>query len=65
MEDKKFEVVIYYTGYYVYEIAAQDETEAILKARILPLKQNELLTNLQNWENADTATKIENEESKI
>jgi hypothetical protein len=37
----------------------------ILKARSLPINQNEVLSNLENWEEADTATEITDEESKI
>lgn len=65
MENRKFEIKIYYSGFCTYEIEAQDEAEAILKARKLPVNQNEIITNLENWEEADTATEIENEKSKI
>lgn len=65
MENKNFEVKIYYTGFCVYNIEAQDVSEAILKARSLPINQNEVLSNLENWEEADTATEITDEESKI
>jgi hypothetical protein len=65
MENRKFEIKIYYTGFCTYEIEAQDEAEAILKARKLPVNQNEIITNLENWEEADTAKEIDNEKSKI
>ncbi len=65
MENRKFEIKIYYTGFCTYEIEAQDEAEAILKARKLPVNQNEIITNLENWEEADTATEIDNGKSKI
>lgn len=65
MKIKKFEIKIYFTGFCNYEIEAQDEVEAILKARNLPINQNEILTNLNNWEEADTATEIDYEKSKI
>lgn len=65
MENRKFEIKIYYSGFCTYEIEAQDEAEAILKARKLPVNQNEIITNLENWEEADTATEVENEKSKI
>jgi len=58
MESKLYRTTIYYTGFCTYEIEAQDEAEAILKARILPVNQNEIITNLENWEEADTATEI-------
>lgn len=62
---KKFEIKIYYSGFCTYEIEAQDEAEAILEARKLPVNQNEIITNLENWEDADTATEIDDEKSKI
>ncbi|HNX11919.1 MAG TPA: hypothetical protein PKH68_02915 [Paludibacteraceae bacterium] len=65
MENRKFEIKIYYTGFCTYEIEAQDEAEAIIKARKLSVNQNEIITNLENWEEADTATDIDNEKSKI
>lgn len=65
MENRKFEIKIYYTGFCTYEIEAQDEAEAIIKARKLSVNQNEIITNLENWEVADTATDIDNEKSKI
>ncbi len=65
MENKKFEVKIYYTGFCVYSIEAQDEADAIIKARNLPINQNEILSNLENWEDADTALEIKKEEGKI
>lgn len=65
MENKNFEVKIFYTGFCMYHIEAQDVSAAILKARNLPINQNEILSNLENWEEADTATEITDEESKI
>lgn len=65
MENRKFEVNIYYTGFCSYVIEAQNEAEAILTARKLPVNQNEIIINLENWEQADTATEIDNEKSKI
>ncbi len=65
MENKNFEVKIYYTGFCTYIIEAQDASEAILKARNLPVNHNEILSNLENWEDADTAAEIKDEESKI
>lgn len=65
MENKTFEVKIYYTGFCTHTVEAENEIEAILKARNLPINQTEVLSNLENWEEADTATQIEDEESKI
>ena len=65
MENKKFEIKIYYTGFCTYEIEAQNEAEAILKARKRPINRKEIITNLENWEEADTVKEINNEKSKI
>ena len=55
MESKKYEVKIYYSGFCVYEIDAENETEAIQKARNERIDTTELVCNLQNWKEADTA----------
>jgi len=64
-KESKFEVKVYYSGFCTYEISAKDENEAILIARSLDIKRNEFLSTLENWKEADTATEIENEKSKI
>ncbi|MGB4205834.1 MAG: hypothetical protein WBJ84_09490 [Bacteroidales bacterium] len=65
MENKKFEVKIYFTGFCVYNVEVQNISDAFLKARELPINKNEVLSNLENWEEADTITELTNEESKI
>ena len=52
---KKFNVQIYYSGYCTYNIDAENEEEAIIKARDLPVNKNEIFTNLEDWEDADIA----------
>lgn len=61
---KKFEVKIYYSGFCTYEVEAPNACEAILKAREFAVNKNELLSNLENWKEADTAIEIENEKVK-
>jgi hypothetical protein len=51
----KFEVQVYYSGFCTYEIEADSEESAIEKARQMPVNQKEILANLENWEEADTA----------
>ena len=58
MKKKKFEVKVYYTGFCTYEIEAGNEEEAIIKARSLPIDNNEILSNLENWEEADIAEEL-------
>jgi len=55
---RKFKVEIYYSGFCSYEIEAANESEAVLKAREIELKEEDLLSNLENWEEADIAEEI-------
>lgn len=58
MNEKIFEVQIYFSGFSTYIIEAENEKEAIKKARLQPIKQNELFSNIQNWKDADNANEI-------
>lgn len=64
MKKNKFEVQIYYSGYCTYCIKANSETEAIEQARLQPINKNELLSNAENWEEADTVVGFNYEKSK-
>ncbi len=55
---KKYAVEIYYSGFCTYEIKAVSEEEAIEKARKMPLNEDEILTNLENWFEADDVEEI-------
>lgn len=55
---KMFEVNIYYSSYCTYILEAKDKTEAISKARKLGTNENEILTNLETWKEADTAEPV-------
>jgi hypothetical protein len=55
---KKYEVRIYYSGFCSYIIEAENEDNAIEKGRLLNINTSEILTNLENWEDADTAEEI-------
>jgi phosphoenolpyruvate synthase/pyruvate phosphate dikinase len=57
MKKKYFEVKIFYSSFCTYEIEAKNENEAIIKARNLPMNNNEILSNLENWKEADIAKK--------
>jgi len=57
---KSFEVQIYYSGFCSYQIKAKTEAEAIQKARELPIDKNQIFSNLENWQEADTVEEIEN-----
>ncbi len=54
MKPKKFEVKIYYSGFCTYQIEAKNDAEAITKARNRQIDSIELLSNLENWKEADT-----------
>src|SRR3972149_7237282 len=55
---KKFEVNIYYSSYCSFIVEAKDKTEAISKARKLGINENEIVTNLETWVEADTAEPV-------
>ena len=55
---KTFEVNIYYSSYCTYIVEAKDKTEAISKARKLGINENDILTNLETWVEADTAEPV-------
>ena len=55
MKPKNFEVKIYYSCFYTYQIEAKNEAEAIIEGRNRQIDSIELLSNLENWKEADTA----------
>lgn len=59
--EKEYKVSLYYTTFCTHTVKAIDEEQAIMKAREIPLLNEELQANLQNWCEADTAQEIENE----
>lgn len=56
---KSYDVKIYFSGYYTYEIVAQNAEKAIEKARRQPINQDEILSTLENWFEADEAEEID------
>ena len=62
MNNKKHEVNIYFSGFCTYEIEANSEDEAIGKARKLPINEKEILSNLENWFEADEAFEVRKNE---
>ncbi|MDR2632394.1 MAG: hypothetical protein LBC51_02055 [Treponema sp.] len=55
---KKYDVHIYYSSFCSYTIEAKDESDAIEKGRRINVNTNEILSNLENWKDADTAEEI-------
>ena len=63
MKNKKHEVNIYFSGFCTYEIEANSKDDAIEKARQLPINKKEILSNLENWFEADEAFEVRKNES--
>lgn len=59
MKNKIFEVKIYHSGFSTHRVKAKTENEAIKKARKLPIKESEMLSNLESWQEADDVEEIE------
>jgi len=55
---KEFNVNIYYSGFCSYTVKAEDETSAIIKARQMKINENEILSTLEEWKEADTAEEV-------
>ena len=54
----KFIIRRYFSGFCEDEIEANDGFDAILIARNLPIKTDEILMSLEEWEEADDAEPI-------
>ncbi len=55
----KYEVKQYFSSFVTFEIEAENENEAYNKSKELGIDLIELQNNLQNWEEADEITKLE------
>ncbi len=53
MKQKKYTVQTYYSTFCSHEVVAINKEEAILKARKRKIKTNELLSNIDAWNDAD------------
>ena len=49
----KFTVTRYYSGFCTDTIEAENEYDAVEKARKLPIDENEILSTLEDWKDAD------------
>jgi hypothetical protein len=56
---KQFKVDIFFSSFCTYEIEAEDESEAIEKARNMKINESEILSNLEAWNEADSVAVIE------
>jgi len=55
---KKFEVKIYYTTFCSYQISAEDEKQAFDKVGNNYLSNDEALSNMKRWPEADSVERI-------
>jgi hypothetical protein len=60
---KTIEVTLYFSSFCTFEVEAESKEEAILKARCLKIDRDEIFSNLENWDEADTAIEIENDQA--
>ena len=58
----RYLVRLYYSGYCTYEIEAENEEFAFNTARSLPIDEDEILSNLEDWQLADEIEVIEDNE---
>jgi hypothetical protein len=58
-----YEVNLYYSSFCTYEIEAENEKTAILNARKLSVIQDEILSNIESWKEADSVMEINTENS--
>ncbi len=60
---RRHEVKLYYSTFCTFEISAENEDQAIIKARELAPEEGEILSHLENWEDADEVLVIDDRES--
>lgn len=60
---KKYQVNIHFSTFCTYEVEAENEQDAILRARQFQINQNEIMNNLENWFEADTAIDLQDAEA--
>ena len=58
MKKKKYEVQIYYSTFCSHQVEAINKEEAFLKARRKKLDDGQILSNIEEWNNADTIEEI-------
>lgn len=63
MKVKNFEVKVYYSTLCRHIVKARNEIEAFEKAKKLKIKENEIMANLEPWDDADTVEDVENYEN--
>ncbi|MCH7826980.1 MAG: hypothetical protein IIC75_03225 [Bacteroidetes bacterium] len=61
----KFEITRYYSTFITIQIEADSEDEAYEKSNSIPINENEILTNIEDWVEADEITRVEDLSSKM
>lgn len=59
---KKFEVRIFHSSFCSYEVEAENETDAILKAREYKINKSDIMMNLEPFKEADEAEELKSDE---
>ena len=62
MTKRKFEVTLYYSSLCRHIVEADSVDYAILKARELQVSADDIVDNLDSWEDADEAREINEDE---
>jgi hypothetical protein len=58
MATKQYEVQVYYSTYVTHYVIAETEEEAVEKARQLPVRERDIMDNLEAWEEADDGNEM-------
>jgi len=53
MAERQYEVRVYYSTYVTHQVQAANLTDALKKARQLPVNQTEIIDHLEPWKDAD------------
>ena len=61
---RKFKVRTFYSSFCSYEVEAENEDEAVLKARNLEIDQNEIMLQLEPFKEADEAEILERDKNE-
>ncbi|MBI4726353.1 hypothetical protein HY768_03870 [candidate division TA06 bacterium] len=58
---RQYTIRLFYSGFNTFDITAENENEAIEKARNMYLNKNELLSTLEPWSEADEVETTKND----
>ncbi|MFO8132594.1 MAG: hypothetical protein R6U10_01485 [Thermoplasmatota archaeon] len=55
---QKYRVIRYYSSFCTCDVQAEDEEQAYEKAQEIPIDVNELLENLEDWDDCDEVESV-------